>query len=44
MVLDSLKEYRLKEKDKERFEKIRMLLSKLDWEGIKRVITEEQIN
>ena len=42
MVLDSLKDYRLEERDRECFDKIRSLLSKLDWEGIKGVIEERR--
>ena len=38
MVLDSLKEYRLLSQDKEKFDKIRVLLSKMDWDGINKTI------
>lgn len=38
MVLESMKEYTLMSQDKEKFDKIRVLLSKMDWDGINKTI------
>ncbi|MCR5399654.1 MAG: DegV family EDD domain-containing protein [Lachnospiraceae bacterium] len=38
MVVDSVKEYRLPSEDAERFKKIQICLSQLDWDGIKVLI------
>ncbi len=42
MVLDSMKEYRLKPEDKKVFDEIEKLLMSLDWDGIKKVIEERK--
>ncbi len=39
MVMDSVKEYSMSNDDKERFDKINKLLSEMDWDGIKKVIS-----
>ena len=41
MVLDSLKEYILPEKEKQRFDKVAKLLSEMNWDGIKEEIKGE---
>jgi DegV family protein with EDD domain len=38
MILDSVKEYKLKDEDKEVFDKVNVLLSNLDWDGIKETV------
>ena len=41
MVLDSMKEYRLPDEDRDRFGRIRSRLSQLDWEGIREILKEK---
>ena len=43
MVMDSVKEYKLPEKDAERFDRLQMCMSKMDWAGIKDIIKETGI-
>ncbi len=40
MVLDSVQEYKLPPDDEYRFERLRDMLSQLDWDGIKEIIQE----
>jgi ribosome biogenesis protein Tsr3 len=40
MVLDSVNEYKLPEEDKDKFDRIGVLLTKMDWDGIKAVLQE----
>lgn len=40
MVIKSMKEYKLPEKDEKKFEEIEKLLTNLDWENIARIIKE----
>ena len=40
MVTDSVKEYKLPPEDEERFERLQIKLSRLDWDGIKEIINE----
>ncbi|MCR5507811.1 MAG: DegV family EDD domain-containing protein [Lachnospiraceae bacterium] len=40
MVFDSVDEYRLPGDDAERFERLKMCLSRMDWDGIKGIIKE----
>lgn len=42
MVLDSVMEYRLPMEDEERFGKIKMCLSGMDWDGIKELLRERE--
>ena len=42
MVLESVKEYRLPEKDQERFDRIRERLSQMDWDGIRDILHEKE--
>ncbi len=38
MVMDSVKEYSLPAADKERFDRLQVCLSKMDWDGIKEIL------
>ena len=40
MVMDSVKEYRLPKEEEERFERLKDLLLRMDWEAIKEVLKE----
>ncbi|MCR5831672.1 MAG: DegV family EDD domain-containing protein [Lachnospiraceae bacterium] len=42
MVMDSVREYRLPEEDKDRFDRIQNCLSVMDWDGISSIISEKQ--
>ena len=41
MVMDSVKEYRLPKEDEERFERIGVCLSQMDWDGIKKILKDK---
>lgn len=40
MVMDAVKEYRLPEEDKERVTAIQACLQKLDWDGVRKIVSE----
>ncbi len=42
MVMDSIKEYKLPEEDEERFGRIGICLSRMDWDGISDILKEKQ--
>lgn len=42
MVMDSVKEYSLPEEDKDRFDRIGVCLSQMDWDGIGSILQEKQ--
>ncbi len=42
MVMDSIKEYHLPDEDEERFGRIGICLSKMDWDGINDILKEKQ--